>query len=377
MLIKNGLVFTEECRFEPLSVLTEDGDITGVLPADAMIKYGGEVVDASGCYVVPGLTDIHFHGCAGHDLCEGTAEAISSIAEFEYSQGVTTICPATMTLPDEDIAEILRTAGEYTKNSADKDRAKLIGVHLEGPFISPEKCGAQKKELIQPPSTDKLRAWQSISGGLIKLVTIAPETDGAIECIRQLSGSMRFSLGHTSCDYDTAVEAFGAGADHITHMYNAMPPFNHRAPSLIGAAFDTAGVFAEIICDGVHVSETAVRAAFRLFGDDRMILISDSMEAAGMPDGEYQLGGQRVSVKGNRAVLSDGTLAGSVTPLADCLRTAVEMGIPLESALKAATINPCRSIGEDKKYGSISVGKAAHILLLDREDLSLKAVYTR
>jgi N-acetylglucosamine-6-phosphate deacetylase len=146
---------------------------------------------------------------------------------------------------------------------------------------------------------------------------------------------------------------------------------------LIGAAFDTAGVFAEIICDGVHVSEPAVRAAFRLFGDERIILISDSMEATGMPDGEYQLGGQRVFVKGNRAVLADGTLAGSVTPLSDCLRTAVRMGIPLESALKAATINPCRSIGEDKNYGSISVGKAAHILMLDREDLSLKAVYTR
>ncbi|SEL23340.1 N-acetylglucosamine-6-phosphate deacetylase [Ruminococcus albus] len=377
MLIKNGLVFTEKCQFEPLSVLTESGVITGILPADAMIKYGGEVVDASGCYVVPGLTDIHFHGCAGHDFCEATVEAIGQIAEFEYSQGVTTICPATMTLPDEDIDEILRAAGEYSKNPVDDGRAKLIGVHLEGPFISPEKCGAQKKELIQLPSAEKLRAWQSAAGNLIKLVTIAPEVDGAIECIRQLSESIRFSLGHTACGYDSAVEAFGAGADHITHMYNAMQPFNHRAPSLIGAGFDTEGVFAEIICDGVHVSETAVRAAFALFGDDRIILISDSMEATGMPDGEYQLGGQRVSVKGNRAVLSDGTLAGSVTPLADCLRKAVKMGIPLESAIKAATINPCRSIDEDKNYGRISVGKAAHILLLDREDLSLKAVYTQ
>ncbi|SFC09575.1 N-acetylglucosamine-6-phosphate deacetylase [Ruminococcus albus] len=377
MLIKNGIVFTEKCEFEPLSVLTDRGVIMGILPADAMIKYGGEVVDASGCYVVPGLTDIHFHGCAGHDFCEATAEAIRQIAEFEYSQGVTTICPATMTLPDEDIEDILRAAGEYAKDPADYGRAKLIGVHLEGPFISPEKCGAQKKELIQPPSAEKLRAWQSAAGGLIKLVTIAPEVDGAMECIRQLSGSIRFSLGHTACGYDAAVEAFRAGADHITHLYNAMPPFTHRAPSLIGAGFDTKGVFVEIICDGVHVSETAVRAAFALFGDDRMILISDSMEAAGMPDGEYQLGGQGVSVKGNRAVLSDGTLAGSVTPLVDCLRTAVKMGIPLESAIKAATINPCRSIGEDKNYGSISVGKAAHILLLDREDLSLKAVYTR
>ncbi|MCR5539438.1 MAG: N-acetylglucosamine-6-phosphate deacetylase [Ruminococcus sp.] len=377
MLIKNGLVFTEECRFEPLSVLTEEGVITGILPADAMIKYGGEVVDASGCYVVPGLTDIHFHGCAGHDFCEATPEAIGCIAEYEYSQGVTTICPATMTLPDEDIVGILGTAAAYRKRETGEGRAQLIGVHLEGPFISPEKCGAQNKELIQPPSAEKLRAWQSAAEGLIKLVTIAPESEGALECIGQLAGGMRFSLGHTSCDYDTAVEAFGAGADHITHMYNAMPPFNHRAPSLIGAAFDRAGVFAEIICDGVHVSETAVRAAFRLFGDERIILISDSMEATGMPDGEYQLGGQRVTVKGNRAVLSDGTLAGSVTPLSDCLRTAVKMGIPLESALKAATINPCRSIGEDKNYGSISVGKAAHILLLDREDMSLKAVYTR
>ena len=377
MLIKNGLVFTEECRFEPLSVLTEDGIISELLSSDAMINYDGEVVDASGCYVVPAFVDIHFHGCAGHDFCEASAEVIGRICEFEYSQGVTCICPATMTLSDDDITRILRTAAVYRNTQAGEGKAKLIGIHLEGPFISPEKCGAQKKELIQPPSAEKLREWLKASEKLVKLVTIAPETEGALECIRELSGAVHFSLGHTDCTYDTALKAFTYGADHITHMYNAMSPFTHREPSLIGAAFDTDGVFAELICDGVHLSPTAVRAAFALFGDDRIVLISDSMEAAGMPDGEYQLGGQKVTKNGSRAVLADGTLAGSVTPLPDCVRTAVKMGIPLESAIKASTINPCRSIGADDTYGSISKGKAAHILLLDRNDLSLKAVYTK
>ena len=377
MLIKNGLVFTEKCRFEHLTVITDSGVITDILPADAMVKYGGEVADASGCYVVPGFTDVHFHGCAGHDFCEASADALGCICRYEYSQGVTTLCPATMTLPDDDIIAILKTAVDHSSTSAGEESATLLGIHLEGPFISYEKCGAQKKELIQPPSAEKLLEWQSAAEGLIKLVTIAPETEGAADCIHRLSGSMHFSLGHTACDYDAAIKAFAAGADHVTHIYNAMPPFTHREPSLIGAAYDTENVFAELICDGVHISPTAIRAAFALFGDDRIVLISDSMEAAGMPDGLYQLGGQQVTKKGSRALLSDGTLAGSVTTLADCVRTAVSMGIPLESAIKAATINPCRSIGADDNYGSLTVGKAAHILLLDTKDLSLKAVYTK
>ncbi len=371
MLIKNGTVFTEQGSFEALSVLTDGERITMLLPEEAMIKYSGEVVDAEGCYVIPAFTDIHLHGCAGHDICEGTAAAIDAIAEFEYSRGVTAICPATMTLPDERLTEILGAAASYSKAPRRKERAELVGVHLEGPFISTARKGAQNGAFIQKPSAEKLRRWQKAACGLIKLVTAAPEAEGMIDCIRECAGEFRFSLGHTVSSYETACRAFDAGADHITHMYNAMPPFLHRETGVIGAAFDRSGVFAELICDGQHVSPTAVRAAFRLFGDDRIVLISDSMEAAGMPDGDYTLGGQAVRVGGGRALLADGTIAGSVSTLYDCFRNAVGMGIPLESAVKAAAVNPCRSIGIDGEYGSIAVGRRANMLLLDKTDLSI------
>ena len=274
------------------------------------------------------------------------------------------------TPPEEKLSDILRAAAEYKKAQPDDDRAELVGIHLEGPFISSDKKGAQNEEYIMPPSAEKLLCWQADAKGLLKLVTIAPELEGAADCISECRDKLRFSLGHTGSGYEAALKAIEAGADHITHMYNAMPPFLHREPGVIGAAFDK-GCYAELICDGVHVSPSAVRAAFRLFGDERIILISDSMEAAGMTEGEYQLGGQKVYVRGKRAVLSDGTIAGSITPLYSCMLYAVDMGIPLESAIKAATINPCRSIGIDDEYGSISIGKRAHLLLADIDSLDI------
>ena len=377
MLIKNGLVFMDQGIFQPMTVLTDGGRISMLLPPEAMIKYSGEAVDARGCYVLPGLTDIHFHGCRGFDLCDGTPEALEEIARYQYSQGVTSICPAAMTLPEEDLTGILTAAVDYYSSPQQPRTADLVGIHLEGPFLSPEKRGAQKAEYLQAPSPEKLERWLKAGRGLLKLMTIAPELDGAIDLISRFRDRLRFSLGHTAAGYDTALRAFRAGADHLTHMYNAMPPFSHREPGPIGAAFDTPGAYAELICDGVHLSPSAVRAAFAMFGPDRIILISDSMEAAGMPDGEYRLGGQSVRVSGPRATISDGTLAGSVTPLYRCLVKAVSMGIPLEDAVKAATINPCRSIGIDRDYGSISVGKRAHLLLADKESLELRAVYSQ
>ena len=381
MLIKNGLVFSESGGFEPLSILTQEGRITGLLPAEAMIKYAGEVIDASGCYVLPGLVDVHFHGCKGHDFCEGSAEAFQAISEYEFSRGVTAICPATMTLPEKELKDILEHAAEYYREQdagdAQTQGAELLGIHLEGPFLNPEKRGAQRLEDIQKPSAKMLAELQMAADGLIRIVTIAPEEEGAIDCIKAILAhdeGIHFSIGHTQSDYDTAQKAFAAGADHITHLYNAMPPFSHRAPGVVGAAFDEQDCFVELICDGIHVAPSVVRATFQMFGEDRVILISDSMEATGMPDGSYQLGGQHVNVKGKRATLEDGTLAGSVTDLYDCLKNAISMGIPIECAIKAATINPCRSIGMEGDYGSIAIGKKAKLLLIDKENLSIRKV---
>lgn len=368
--IQNGLIFEEQGFFREGSLYFCGERIVAEREYRAM-DLPEETVDARGCCVIPGLTDIHFHGCAGHDCCDGTEEAFRAIAEYELGCGVTSITPATMTMPEETLMKIARAAAACSF----EDGAVLQGLYMEGPFLSPQKKGAQKGDYIRKPDAALVEWLQEASGGAIKTVAVAPETEGAMEFIRTLAGKVNISLAHTAADYDTALAAFQNGASQVTHLYNAMPPMTHREPGPIAAAADFAGCRAELICDGVHIHPAMVRAAFRLFGDDRIILISDSMEACGMPDGEYELGGQRVSVRGKRALLADGTIAGSVTNLMDCVRTAVrEMGIPLASAVKCAAVNPARAIGIYEDYGSLTAGKFADIVILDRE-LKIKKIY--
>lgn len=370
--IINGQVFGEQGTFMAAEVYACNERIVTKEAYDA--ADGPEtIVDAAGDYVIPGLTDIHFHGCMGSDCCDGTAEAFHTIARYELSQGVTSITPATMTMSEETLAKICEAARDFSC----PDGADFCGLYMEGPFISIAKKGAQNERYIHPADTPMLQRLQEICGGKIRTAVIAPETEGAMEFIRKNSGSVNISLAHTTADYDTCMEAFLNGASQLTHTYNAMPPFTHRAPGPIGAAADTDGCMAELICDGVHIHPAVVRATFKLFGDDRIILISDSMRAAGMEDGTYDLGGQEVTVKGSLATLSDGTIAGSVTNLMDCMRTAVKaMGIPLASAVKCAAVNPVKAIGLMKDYGSLTPGRYANIVLL-KENLDLDKVIHR
>ena len=363
MQIKNVKVFTEEKQFQQGEIVIADG----VFAKEA----DGEVIDGEGCYAIPGMVDVHFHGCVGYDFCDGTEEAIAEIAKYEAAQGVTTIVPATMTLPEETLMEISKIAGNYKATEG----ADLAGINMEGPFISPGKKGAQASTHIVKPDIAMFRRLQEAANGLYRLVDIAPEVDGAMEFIEELKEEVNISFAHTLADYDIAKKGYDLGANHATHLYNAMPPFSHRAPGVIGAAHDSAHCMVELITDGVHIHPSVVRTTFDMFGDDRVVLISVSMRATGMPDGEYTLGGQAVQVRGNRATLVEGgALAGSVTNLADCMRVAVkEMQIPLESAVAAATMNPAKSVGLYDKYGSITEGKVGNVVLL-REDLSLKAV---
>ena len=262
--------------------------------------------------------------------------------------GVTAIAPATMTLPVEELEQILRVAAEYKKGPHSKKEADFVGINMEGPFISPAKKGAQDERNIIPCDVKVCERFLEVSEGLVKFMGIAPEeSENAVSFIEAVKDKVNVSLAHTNADYDTAMAAFNAGADHAVHLYNAMPAFTHRAPGVIGAVYDSKHVMAEIICDGVHIHPAAVRATFEMMGEDRMILISDSMRAAGMPDGSYTLGGLDVNVVGNRATLaSDGAIAGSVTNLMDCMKTAVKtMNIPLETAVACATINPAKSLG--------------------------------
>ena len=363
MIIKNGLVFTEDGKFEEKELYIEGDKITST--------ESGETLDASGLYVIPGLTDIHFHGCVGYDFCDGTQEALEKMAQYQLANGITTICPASMTFSEEQLTDIFTNAAAYKSENG----ATLVGINMEGPFISMEKKGAQNGEYIHKPDAEMFERLQNAANGLIKLCDIAPEVDGAMECIEKISDKVRVSLAHTAADFDIAEEAFKKGAKHVTHLYNAMNPYTHRAPGPIGAACDDENVMVELICDGVHSHPSTVRTTFKMFGDDRIVLISDSMMACGLEDGQYTLGGQAVTVKGNLATLTElGNIAGSVTNLMKCMRKAVkEMGIPLESAVKCATANPTKAIGIYDKYGSLAPGKQADVVLLDK-NLDIKYI---
>lgn len=375
MIIKNAYVYTLEQGFVKQDIVIENGYFSG---RDCVPLEGEVVIDAKEDYLIPGLVDVHFHGCGGYDFSDGTKEALDAMGKYELQNGITAICPAAMTLSEDMLKGVCENAFEYASDNQTGTRgrqvSRLCGIHLEGPFIAKEKKGAQNPAYIREPDIAMFHRLQEAAHGLIRLITIAPETDHAMEFIGELHGQVHISLGHTASDYDTAYEAFGLGADHVTHCFNAMPGFTHRAPGVIGAAFDTTHVMPELICDGVHVHPSAVRAAFSLFGGERMILISDSMRATGMSDGAYTLGGLGVQVKGNRATLEDGTLAGSVTNLMDCMRTAVAMGIPLETAVRCATYNPAKSIGIEALYGRIAVGAYGDCVLLSRTDLSVQNV---
>ncbi len=364
MILRGGKVFDTQRGFEERD-LCFDGPI--------ITKTGtGEVYDVSGCFVIPGLTDLHFHGCLGEDLSDGSPRGLEIMACYELSRGVTQICPAGMTLPEEQLLKVCRTAAEHKR--AVKPGAALVGVNLEGPFLSEAKKGAQNGAWLHRPDADMLKRLVDASEGLVKLVSVAPELPGAIDFIRKAGKSVVVSLAHTVADYDTTRAAFAAGAREVTHLFNAMPPFSHRAPGVVGAAFDCPDCRVELICDGVHIHPAVVRAVFRLFGPERVILISDSIRGAGMPDGRYTLGGQDVNVRGPLATLDDGTIAGSVTDLMGCLKKAVEFGIPLHDAVRAAAVNPAQAIGIAGEYGTLEPGKHANVLILDKS-LELKAVF--
>lgn len=335
---------------------------------------GDKAVDLAGCYVIPGLIDLHFHGCVGEDFSDATPDGLQKIADYQLSRGITGICPAGMTLGEDTLTAICENAAAHIEGN--KPGAELLGLHLEGPFISMAKKGAQNGDFVHDPDGDMLERLQKAAKGHVKLVTLAPEGPGAIDFIRKANElGVRVSLGHTTADYDTATAAYNAGARQATHLFNAMPSFTHREPGVIGAAADHEEVMAELICDGVHVHASAVRAMFRLFGPKRMILISDSLRAAGMGDGEYPFGGQYIEVHGARATIlgHPETLAGSVSDLMGCVKKATEFGVSLWAAVTAASVNPAKALGVYDRLGSLDVGKDANFAVLNT-DYTLKAV---
>lgn len=362
MIIKNGQVFNSNGRFIPADVELAGDRIVKVAPAGTL--HGDEELDAAGKYVTPGFVDIHIHGAAGSDFCDGmdgSDKYVRAMQKYLGSQGVTSFLGTTMAFSEEILDRIFDTARPIF--GQESYGAVLRGVNMEGPFFNKAKKGAQAEEYIIDPDWEMFQRLWERSGHNIRLVDVAPELPGALEFAQKASKLCTVSIAHTCATYEEATAAFANGFTHTTHLFNAMPAFTHRAPGVVGAASDFAEHI-EMICDGIHLNPSVVRAVFNMFGPDRVCIISDAMQACGMPNGEYSLGGQKVFMTDGLATLADGTIAGSATCQAEGFRRAVKFGVPLESALKAATINPAKAAGLYDEVGSIAVGKRADVLVL-------------
>ncbi len=362
MIIKNGQVFNSNGRFIPADVELAGDRIVKVAPAGTL--HGDEELDAAGKYVTPGFVDIHIHGAAGSDFCDGmdgSDKYVRAMQKYLGSQGVTSFLGTTMAFSEEILDRIFDTARPIFGQEG--YGAVLRGVNMEGPFFNKAKKGAQAEEYITDPDWEMFQRLWERSGHNIRLVDVAPELPGALEFAQKASKLCTVSIAHTCATYEEATAAFANGFTHTTHLFNAMPAFTHRAPGVVGAASDFAEHI-EMICDGIHLNPSVVRAVFNMFGPDRVCIISDAMQACGMPNGEYSLGGQKVFMTDGLATLADGTIAGSATCQAEGFRRAVKFGVPLESALKAATINPAKAAGLFDEVGSIAVGKRADVLVL-------------
>ncbi len=368
MKFKNAMIFTEKGVFEKGGFEVEDGKFANVLTAD---EEGA--VDLEEAYVIPGLIDVHTHGNSNEDFSDGNYEGLVKMAKYYGSRGVTSFAPASMTLPYETLSKAFGTARAFV-DAKIPGVAVLRGIQMEGPFFSEKKKGAQNGEYLRNPDFEAFKKLYDDCGGLITIVDVAPELPGSAEFIEKASKLCTVSIAHSDAGYEEARAGVEAGVTHLTHTFNAMSPIHHRKPGAIAAAAENEKVSAELICDGLHVHPAAVRLVFRLFGADRVVLISDSLRCCGMPNGEYELGGQAVFMEDGLARLGDGTIAGSAIDLFEIMRRAVSFGIPKEDAILAATRNPARQIGCLDKVGTIANGKIADFVICD-SDLNRKSVY--
>ena len=369
--IVNGRIIQKDGLTEG-KVLLFDDKIRGI--ADS-VPAGAEVIDAAGSYVSPGLIDVHCHGFMGWDASHGDLEELRRMSLRAAQTGVTAWLPTTMTL---DWPTLERCFSAIRRAQADSlspnwRGAQVLGAHAEGPFISPRRKGAQAERNIQRPDAEKLRPWADV----IRLMTLAPEVDGALECIRAARDmGIRLSMGHTDADFDQARAGIAAGITHVTHTFNAMPPLNHRAPGVIGAALADDGVFCELICDTFHV-HPALFSMMARAKPDHLVLITDSIPVAGLPDGPHDQLGATVIVDGIRCRFPDGTIAGSALTLDRAVRNLVKhAGLPIHRAVQMASLNPARAIGVDDRKGALAAGMDADILIAD-EAFNVRATFVR
>ena len=371
MLLKNAEILNRDFQWERSDLAVQDGRIAAI---GTDLGEAAETLDLSGRRIVPGFVDIHIHGCAGSDTCDATPDALAAMAGYLITKGVTSFCPTTMTISHNGILAALKNAQACMENPP--AGAAIRGVNMEGPYIAESRKGAQKAEFVRRPDWREFMELNDACGGIVRLVALAPECDGAEEFIRHVKGICTISLAHTDADYETASRSFALGVSHATHLFNAMTGMNHRAPGAVGAVLSHPDVRAEIICDGFHIHPAVLKIAFQVLGDDRAVIISDSIRSAGLPDGVSELGGQTVYVQDGQARLADGTIAGSTTNLLDEARNLISYGIPPERVFRSASLNPAKEIGCEKEIGSIEPGKSADLVVLT-PDWDLELVIAR
>ncbi len=359
MFYKNARIYGSDFQFHNGAFEVVDGKFGAVLPENVP----EDAIDLNGATVIPGLIDVHSHGCVGADFSDGDYEGLKNMARAYAKWGVTSFAPASMTLPYDVLEKAFATARKLVDEDIE-GLSVLRGIQMEGPYFSYKKRGAQNADYLKEPDFEGFKALWEGCGGLIRIVDIAPELPGAVEFVEKAKALCTVSIAHTDSDYGHAKAAYDAGATHLTHLYNAMPGIHHRNPGVIPAAVENENVQAEVICDGLHVHPASIRLAFALFGN-RMILVSDSGRCAGQAEGyQFDLGGQMAEVRGGVAKLvGSDTIACSATNLYDCLVNAISFDVPEELAVRAATWNPAKAIGAEKIVGSIETGKRADFLV--------------
>ncbi len=359
--IINGKVVLKDSVKENLAVIFDEkiqkiADVSEINTADY------EIIDAEGKYVCPGLVDMHIHGYLGADVSDGDVEGIEKMAEGIIKNGVTAWCPTTMTVSKKEI-ETAFDAVRTVKNKGEYYGARILGVNSEGPFINPSKKGAQAEEHILRPDADFILANKDI----VKLFTVAPEVDGALEAIEKVAkdGSVLVSMGHTNATFEEANKGIEKGVKHTTHLFNAMTALSHRNPGVVGSALSDENVSVELIADTFHIDKGLFGLIAKI-KEDKLCLITDCIRAGGMVDGDYTLGGQPVHKEGIKCLMPDGTIAGSVLELNKAVANVLEnTGLEVYEAVNAASLNPAKALGEDKEIGSIEVGKRADFMIAD------------
>jgi N-acetylglucosamine-6-phosphate deacetylase len=339
-----------------------DDKIRAIMPEFEINTEEYEIIDAKGNLVAPGLVDIHIHGYVGEDASDGSAEGLKKMAAGIAKNGVTSWCPTTMTMHKDVILKAFDTA-RTVKAEKECYGAKILGINCEGPFINPSKKGAQPEEFILPPDGDFIVD----NADILKLFTVAPEMEGALDCIKKVyeDGRVLVSMGHTGASFDEANEGIKAGVRHTTHLFNAMTALQHRNPGVVGAALSDERVSCELIADTFHVNPGLYKLVAKAKGD-KLCLITDCMRAGGMEDGDYTLGGQHVIKTGIQCLLEDGTIAGSVLELNAAVRNLKEhTELSLPEVFACASLNPAKAVGEAERIGSLEVEKCADIMICD------------